>query len=169
MTVQLNIRDVPEEARDDLATAARAAGVSMQKYLLDLVLAEAKRAHNRALVDRAEPAQPLLSFAEIGPDREVWEYAALVTSLDSEILTLGQLYRDRGQVQLERGDFASALRDCTTALTLDPGDAQAATEAVMEAIVALLPPEARRAVEPTAEEVARAMPPGAPLDAVAPA
>ena len=26
---------------------------------------------------------------------EVWEYAALVTSLDSEILTLGQLYRDR--------------------------------------------------------------------------
>ena len=48
------------------------------------------------LVDRAEPAQPLLSFAEVGPDREVWEYAALVTSLDSEILTLGQLYRDRG-------------------------------------------------------------------------
>ena len=44
------------------------------------------------LVDRTEPEQPLLSFAEIGPDREVWEYAALVTSLDAEILTLGQLY-----------------------------------------------------------------------------
>ncbi len=41
----------------------------------------------------------LLSFAEVGPDREVWEYAALVTSLDSEILTLGQLYRDRGDCE----------------------------------------------------------------------
>jgi hypothetical protein len=51
------------------------------------------------LVDRVEPAQPLLSFAEVGPDREVWEYAALVTSLDSEILTLGQLYRDRGDCE----------------------------------------------------------------------
>src|SRR5215472_14837960 len=29
-------------------------------------------------------------------DREIWEYAALVTSLDDEIATLGQLYRDRG-------------------------------------------------------------------------
>ena len=49
--------------------------------------------------DRTEPEQPLLSFAEIGPDREVWEYAALVTSLDVEILTLGQLYRDRGDCE----------------------------------------------------------------------
>jgi hypothetical protein len=46
------------------------------------------------LVDRTQPGQPLLSFAEIGPNREVWEYAAQVTSLDAEILTLGQLYRD---------------------------------------------------------------------------
>ena len=37
--------------------------------------------------------------AEVGSDREVWEYAALVTSLDSEILTLGQLYRDRGDCE----------------------------------------------------------------------
>ncbi len=29
----------------------------------------------------------------------MWEYAALVTSLDSEILTLGQLYRDRGDCE----------------------------------------------------------------------
>ena len=40
-----------------------------------------------------------LGFAEIGPDKEVWEYAALVTSLDSEILTLGQLYRDRADCE----------------------------------------------------------------------
>jgi hypothetical protein len=51
------------------------------------------------LVDRTQAAQPLLGFAEVGPDREVWEYAALVTSLDSEILTLGQLYRDRGDCE----------------------------------------------------------------------
>jgi hypothetical protein len=51
------------------------------------------------LVDRTQAAQPLLGFAEVGPDREVWEYVALVTSLDSEILTLGQLYRDRGDCE----------------------------------------------------------------------
>src|SRR5947209_15144838 len=48
------------------------------------------------LVDRTQPQQSRLGFAEVGPDREVWEYAGLVTSLDDEILTLGQLYRDRG-------------------------------------------------------------------------
>jgi hypothetical protein len=41
----------------------------------------------------------LLSFAEIGPDREMWEFAALVTSLDEEIVTLGQCYRDRGDCE----------------------------------------------------------------------
>ena len=29
----------------------------------------------------------------------MWEYAGLVTSLDDEILTLGQLYRDRGDCE----------------------------------------------------------------------
>jgi len=48
------------------------------------------------LLDRTQPEQPLLSFAEVGSDREMWEYAALVTSLNDELLTLGQLYRDRG-------------------------------------------------------------------------
>ena len=36
--------------------------------------------------------QLLLDLAEV--DRTDWEYAALVTSLADEILTLGQLYRD---------------------------------------------------------------------------
>src|SRR5215471_12483290 len=45
-------------------------------------------------------SQPLFGFAEvIGGKQEVWEYAALVTSLDSEILTLGQLYRDRADCE----------------------------------------------------------------------
>src|SRR5258708_22564781 len=29
----------------------------------------------------------------------MWEYAALVTSLDAELVTLGQLYRDRGDCE----------------------------------------------------------------------
>ena len=72
-------------------TRLRLVGWSRQRRV---VLLRRKLDRPLLLVDRAEPAQPLLSFAEIGPDREVWEYAALVTSLDSEILTLGQLYRD---------------------------------------------------------------------------
>jgi hypothetical protein len=51
------------------------------------------------IVDHAGSGQPLLSFAEVKADCEVWEYAALVTSLTSEILTLGQLYRDRGDCE----------------------------------------------------------------------
>jgi hypothetical protein len=52
-----------------------------------------------AITDRTNPAQPLLGFAEVGPDKAAWEYAALVTSLDNEILTLGQLYRDRADCE----------------------------------------------------------------------
>jgi hypothetical protein len=50
-------------------------------------------------VDRAELKQSLFSFADVGPDREVWEYAPLVTLLGSEILTLNQLYRGRGDCE----------------------------------------------------------------------
>ena len=45
--------------------------------------------------DRTHPALPQLNFAEVADKRELWEYAALITSMHSEILTLGQLYRDR--------------------------------------------------------------------------
>ena len=38
------------------------------------------------ILEHTQPEQPRLSFAEVGSDREVWEYAALVTSLDGEIL-----------------------------------------------------------------------------------
>jgi hypothetical protein len=40
-----------------------------------------------------------LGFAQIDDGAEVWEYAVLVTSLDSEILSLGQLYRDRADCE----------------------------------------------------------------------
>jgi len=43
--------------------------------------------------------QLLLGFAEIGPNREMYEYAVLVTSLDAEVLTVAQLYRDRADCE----------------------------------------------------------------------
>ena len=64
-----------------------------------IVLLRRKLERPLMLVDRGEPEQARLSFAEVGPDRELWESAALVTSLDHEILTLGQLYRDRGDCE----------------------------------------------------------------------
>ena len=64
-----------------------------------IILLRRKLGRDLAMTDRTNPAQPLLGFAEVGPDNEVWEYAALVTSLDSEILTLGQLYRDRADCE----------------------------------------------------------------------
>ncbi len=36
-----------------------------------------------------------LGFVEIGPDADAYEYGVLVTSLEEEVLTLAQLYRDR--------------------------------------------------------------------------
>jgi hypothetical protein len=45
------------------------------------------------LSERDGDGQLRLGFAEIDEAREVFEYAVLVTSLDSEILSLGQLYR----------------------------------------------------------------------------
>lgn len=38
-------------------------------------------------------------FAEFDDGGEIWEYAVLVTSLDNEILSMGQLYGDRADRQ----------------------------------------------------------------------
>jgi hypothetical protein len=73
-------------------TTLRLGGWSRQRRI---ILLRRKLARDLAITDRSNPAQPRLGFAEVGPDQAVWEYAALVTSLDSEILTLGQLYRKR--------------------------------------------------------------------------
>jgi Transposase DDE domain group 1 len=77
-------------------TTLRLVGWSRQRRV---VLLRRKLDRPLVLLDRTQPEQPLLSFAEVGPDQEVWEYAALVTSLDAELLTLGQLYRDRGDCE----------------------------------------------------------------------
>ena len=52
------------------------------------------------LADRpGKDGQLQLGLVEVGTDRQLWEYGALVTSLDAEIITLGQLYRDRGDCE----------------------------------------------------------------------
>ena len=52
------------------------------------------------LSERDDDGQLRLGFAEIDEGREVFEYAVLVTSLDDEILSLGQLYRDRADCEI---------------------------------------------------------------------
>ena len=77
-------------------TSLRLHGWSRQRRV---ILLRRKRAGDQQMSERIKPDQPLLGFAEVGPDKELWEYAALVTSLDNEILTLGQLYRDRADAE----------------------------------------------------------------------
>jgi hypothetical protein len=77
-------------------TTLRLVGWSRQRRI---ILLRRKLGRDLAITSHANPAQPRLGFTEVGPDKELWEYAALVTSLDSEILTLGQLYRDRADAE----------------------------------------------------------------------
>jgi len=58
-----------------------------------------------ALTERDASGQLSLGFAEIEGVREVWEYAVLVTSVLSEILTIGQLYRDRADCENAFDEF----------------------------------------------------------------
>jgi len=48
-----------------------------------------------AISEQDVNGQQVLSFATVDARKQVWEYGALVTSTDAEILTLGQAYRDR--------------------------------------------------------------------------
>lgn len=57
-----------------------------------VILMRRKLKHDLVVANHSQSDVPLLSFIEVGPDKEVREYAALVTPLKSEILTLGQLY-----------------------------------------------------------------------------
>ncbi len=52
-----------------------------------------------AATGRNAAGQMALSFIEIGPDADAYEYGVLVTSLagEHEVLTLAQLYRDRAE------------------------------------------------------------------------
>ncbi len=60
-----------------------------------VVLLRRKLDRPLAITERDDDGQQRLGFATVDPRKRVWEFAALVTSLDAEVLTLGQLYRDR--------------------------------------------------------------------------
>lgn len=52
-----------------------------------------------AIVDQRNPRQMQLGFTELCDDVAIYEYAVLVTSLEAEILTVAQLYRDRADAE----------------------------------------------------------------------
>jgi len=64
-----------------------------------VVLLRRKLDRPLAITEQDDDGQHRLSFATVDPRKKVWEFAALVTSLDAEILTLGQLYRDRADAE----------------------------------------------------------------------
>jgi hypothetical protein len=77
-------------------TTLRLHGWSRQRRI---ILLRRKKPADQPATHRTEPAQLLLGFGVNEADKELWEYAALVTSLPHEILTLGQLYRDRADAE----------------------------------------------------------------------
>ncbi len=48
-----------------------------------------------AISSHGTPGQQTLSFVEISTGAEIYEYSILATSLDEELVSFGQLYRDR--------------------------------------------------------------------------
>lgn len=74
----------------------RLAGWGRQRRI---VVLRRRLSKNLAVAERDGQGQLCLGFAEVGKSQEVYEYAVLVTSLDTEILTIGQLYRDRADCE----------------------------------------------------------------------
>jgi hypothetical protein len=64
-----------------------------------IVILRRRLERSLALSGRDDAGQLRLSFVEIEAGGEVWEYAVLVTSLADEILSVGQLYRDRADCE----------------------------------------------------------------------
>jgi hypothetical protein len=52
-----------------------------------------------AVLNKSQTGPVQLSFAELDDDVAVYEYSVLVTSLDQEVLTVAQLYRDRADAE----------------------------------------------------------------------
>jgi hypothetical protein len=74
-----------------------------------VVLMRRKLGRPLAITETTDEGQQRLSFATVDPRKRVWEFGALVTSLDSEALTLGQLYRDRADAE---NDFDELKNQC---------------------------------------------------------
>jgi len=61
----------------------------------DVVILRRRLKGDLAVARSGDEGQLALGFVEIGAQSEVYEYGVLVTSLEEEVLTLAQLYRDR--------------------------------------------------------------------------
>lgn len=61
----------------------------------EVVILRRRLKEGMAVAGRDATGQMTLSFVEIGPGADAYEYGVLVTTLEEEILTLAQLYRDR--------------------------------------------------------------------------
>lgn len=77
-------------------TSLRLHGWSRQRRI---ILLRRKLGRELAITNQTNAAQLRLSFIEVGPGLDSWGCAALVTSLDNDILTMGQLYRDRADCE----------------------------------------------------------------------
>jgi len=64
-----------------------------------IILTRRKLRGDLAIAETAQFGQQRLSFPEINCSSELWEYAALMTSRGDEVLTRGQLYRDRAECE----------------------------------------------------------------------
>jgi hypothetical protein len=61
----------------------------------EVVILRRRLKEGLTVAGRGRESQLALGFIEIGPDADAYEYGVLVTSLEEEVLTLAQLYRDR--------------------------------------------------------------------------
>ena len=80
--VALQIRDVPEDVRDTLVDRARSQGQSLQRYLLALVEAEARRSGNRSVLARFSGRS---DGSRVAPGETAEELTALRDERDDEL------------------------------------------------------------------------------------
>jgi hypothetical protein len=79
-----------------------------------VVLLRRKLESAPAISQQDPDGQHLLSFATVDVRKQAWEYGALVTSLNAEILTLGQAYRDRADCENDCDEFKNQWGDTGT-------------------------------------------------------
>jgi hypothetical protein len=72
--------------------------ILLRRRLVAVMLTEQRSAGGQRLAG-APSAQLRLGFVELDARQDAWEYAVLVTSLEADLLTIAQLYRDRGNAE----------------------------------------------------------------------
>jgi hypothetical protein len=75
-----------------------------------VVLMRRKLDRPLAISETDDDNQQRLGFATVDPRKRVWEFGALVTSLNAEVLTLGQLYRDRSDAENDFDELKNQWR-----------------------------------------------------------